>query len=53
MPVSETRGFQVVHPLDDVAERSAARLYAYLVVIGLAVGYRVLTLAGVFGHPLH
>jgi len=67
----EDRKFQVVHPLDDIAEekRSPAglgempmsgsvklSLYAlrgYLILIGAMVGYRVLALAGVFGHPLH
>lgn len=63
--------FQVIHPLDDIAEEKCSpvglgrmpmsgsvkfSLYAlqgYLLLIGLTVGYRVLTLAGVFGHPMH
>ena len=69
--ITDHRAFQVVHPLDDVAEekRSPAglgqmhmtpsvklSLYAlqgYLLLIGLTVGYRVLTLAGIFGHHVH
>ncbi|MDQ2799878.1 MAG: hypothetical protein M3Y13_09565 [Armatimonadota bacterium] len=69
--IMDLRDFQVVHPLDDVAEekRSPAglgqmhmtpsvklSLYAlqgYLLLIGLTVGYRVLTLAGLFGHHGH
>ncbi len=69
--MTETRDFQVVHPLDDIAEEKCSpvglgrmplsasvkfSLYAlqgYLILIVLAVGYRVLTLAGAFGHPMH
>ena len=68
---TDLRDFQVVHPLDDVAEEKCSpvglgrmplsasvkfSLYAlqgYLVLIALAVGCRVLTLAGVFGHHMH
>ncbi len=67
----DLREFQVIHPLDDIAEEKCSpvglgrmpmstsvrlSLYAlqgYLVLIGLTVGYRVLTLAGVFGHHMH
>lgn len=69
--ITDLRDFQVVHPLDDVAEEKRSpvglgqmhmtpsvrlSLYAlqgYLLLIGLTVGYRVLTLAGVFGHHVH
>jgi hypothetical protein len=69
--MTETRDFQVVHPLDDIAEEKCSpvglgqmplsasvkfSLYAlqgYLILIVLAVGYRVLILAGAFGHHMH
>jgi hypothetical protein len=69
--MTDIQDFQVVHPLDDIAEEKCSpaglgrmsmsasvrfSLYAlqgYLALIALAVGYRVLTLAGAFGHPLH
>ena len=40
-------------PMSASVRFSLCALQGYLVVIGLTVGYRVLTLAGVFGHPMH
>ena len=40
-------------PLSGSVKVSLYALQGYLVLIGLAVGYRVLTLAGVFGHHIH
>ena len=69
--VPNARTFQVVHPLDDIAEEKRSpeglgqmpmstsvklSLYAlrgYLVLIGIMVGYRVLSLAGAFAHHAH
>ena len=40
-------------PMSASVKVSLYALQGYLVLIGLAVGYRVLTLAGVFGPHLH
>ena len=40
-------------PLSTSVKFSLYALQGYLVLIALAVGYRVLTLAGVFGHHIH
>ncbi len=40
-------------PLSGSVKVSLYALQGYLVLIGLAVGYRVLTLAGAFGHHMH
>ena len=40
-------------PMSASVRVSLYALRGYLVLIGLMVGYRVLTLAGAFGHPLH
>ena len=40
-------------PMSASVRLSLYALRGYLVTIGLMVGYRVLTLAGTFGHHLH
>jgi len=40
-------------PMSGSVKLSLYALRGYLVLIGLMVGYRVLTLAGVFGHHAH
>lgn len=40
-------------PMSASVRFSLYALRGYLILIGLMVGYRVLTLAGVFGHPAH
>ncbi len=40
-------------PMSRSVKFSLYALRGYLVLIGLMVGYRVLTLAGVFGHHIH
>lgn len=40
-------------PMSASVEFSLYALRGYLVLIGLMVGYRVLTLAGAFGHHAH
>jgi len=40
-------------PISTSVRFSLYALRGYLVLIGLMVAYRVLTLAGVFSHPLH
>ncbi len=40
-------------PMSASVKLSLYALRGYLILIGLMVGYRVLTLAGVFGHHLH
>ena len=40
-------------PMSGSVKLSLYALRGYLILIGLMVGYRALTLAGVFGHPLH
>ena len=40
-------------PMSGSVRLSLYALRGYLVLIGLMVGYRVLTLAGVFGHHTH
>ncbi|MGO8672678.1 MAG: hypothetical protein ACLQVD_15085 [Capsulimonadaceae bacterium] len=69
--IPDVRRYEVIHPLDDVAESKCSveglgnmhmsrcvkfslyTLRGYLVSMGLLVGYRLLTLAGVFGHHIH
>lgn len=40
-------------PMSGSVKLSLYALRGYLILIGLMVGCRALTLAGVFGHPLH
>ena len=40
-------------PMSGSVKLSLYALRGYLILIGLMVGCRVLTLAGFFGHPLH
>jgi len=40
-------------PMSTSVRFSLYALRGYLVLIGLMVGYRVLTLAGIFGHHTH
>ena len=40
-------------PMSGSVKLSLYALRGYLILIGLMVGYRVLTLAGVFGHHAH
>jgi len=40
-------------PLSGSVKLSLYALRGYLILIGLMVGYRVMTLAGLFKHPIH
>jgi len=40
-------------PMSRSVKLALYALRGYLILIGFMVGYRVLTLAGVFGHSLH